>query len=357
MVRGLSFQKGIIFIGKRYMACTYEEKGALTTSVKRLNTSAFLSIGKLVFFSMPKWFHFFLLTWVLAITIPIMLEYFDIASVKGLPPFTILYFFFGTHFWFPRQLRKYHGAEHKVFSYKGVVSTTNKGDIQKAEITNRYCSTNGVLLFFLLVPLITFLIVIVSNIHLQLAFEYGTYASVFVWPAATYWLNRMRETKIKRMILTMSYWLQKHLTTLEPDEHHMRTAIRSYRRLAFKEFPHKVRISKNRKEKRNMAIADITVIPLGGETASVSPVVAEIHRILKESKKDIKIELTPMSTIIEGDIDVLFEVIREVHEVPFKLGCKRVATNVRFDDRRDKPSSMEKKVDAVNRKLTHQETE
>ncbi|MDG5788735.1 MTH1187 family thiamine-binding protein [Evansella sp. AB-P1] len=106
-----------------------------------------------------------------------------------------------------------------------------------------------------------------------------------------------------------------------------------------------------------MAIADITVIPIGSNTTSVSSVVAEIHRLLKSSDKEIIVELTPMSTLIEGDLPVLLEVIKEIHEVPFKLGHKRVATNIRIDDRRDRISSMDKKRNAVQEKLNTTDNE
>ncbi|GAA3319777.1 hypothetical protein GCM10020331_028070 [Ectobacillus funiculus] len=51
-----------------------------------------------------------------------------------------------------------------------------------------------------------------------------------------------------------------------------------------------------------------------------------------------------MNTIIEGELPVLFDVIQQMHEVPFTKGIGRVATNIRIDDRRDKESSMEKKT-------------
>ncbi|MCD8508743.1 MAG: MTH1187 family thiamine-binding protein [Bacillus sp. (in: Bacteria)] len=106
-----------------------------------------------------------------------------------------------------------------------------------------------------------------------------------------------------------------------------------------------------------MAIADITIIPIGTNSTSVSDVVAEIHLILKQTNKPITYELTPMSTLIEGELPVLLEVIKEIHEVPFKLGHQRVATNIRIDDRRDKPSSMSGKLQAVQGKLNTKDIE
>jgi uncharacterized protein (TIGR00106 family) len=100
-----------------------------------------------------------------------------------------------------------------------------------------------------------------------------------------------------------------------------------------------------------MAIADITIIPVGTESPSVSSYVAKIHQVLKKHEDRVKYQLTPMNTLIEGELPVLFEIIQELHEVPFEKGAKRVATNIRIDDRRDKVSTMEGKLKAVQAKL------
>ncbi|MBT2754741.1 MTH1187 family thiamine-binding protein [Mesobacillus foraminis] len=98
-----------------------------------------------------------------------------------------------------------------------------------------------------------------------------------------------------------------------------------------------------------MAIADITVIPIGTESPSVSTYVAEIQKILATFEKQgrIRFQLTPMNTIIEGELPVLFEVIQAMHEAPFSQGILRVATNIRIDDRRDVTRKMEDKVAKV----------
>lgn len=100
-----------------------------------------------------------------------------------------------------------------------------------------------------------------------------------------------------------------------------------------------------------MAIIDVTVIPVGANTPSVSDYVAEIHNVLKDYEGMIKYQLTPMSTLIEGDLKVLLEIVQVIHEVPFKKGLQRVCTNIRIDDRRDKEHSMEGKLKSVQEKL------
>lgn len=98
-----------------------------------------------------------------------------------------------------------------------------------------------------------------------------------------------------------------------------------------------------------MAIVDVAVIPLGTESPSVSKYVAGVHKVLKKYEEEGKIryQLTPMNTVIEGELPVLFEVIQAMHEAPFSEGIKRVATTIRIDDRRDVKRSMEYKVERV----------
>lgn len=67
-----------------------------------------------------------------------------------------------------------------------------------------------------------------------------------------------------------------------------------------------------------MAIVDVVVIPVGTEGPSVSKYIAEIQTKLKEFKDQGKIDyqLTPMNTLIEGDLKDLFEVVQAIHELP-----------------------------------------
>ncbi|ELP8695927.1 MTH1187 family thiamine-binding protein [Staphylococcus pseudintermedius] len=102
-----------------------------------------------------------------------------------------------------------------------------------------------------------------------------------------------------------------------------------------------------------MAIVDVVVIPVGTEGASVSQYIAEIQTKLEEFKQEGKIDyqLTPMNTLIEGELADLFEVIQAIHELPFNKGLDRVCTNIRIDDRRDKQRKMNDKLDSVKKHL------
>jgi uncharacterized protein (TIGR00106 family) len=92
-------------------------------------------------------------------------------------------------------------------------------------------------------------------------------------------------------------------------------------------------------------------MPLGAGTTSVSDVVAEVHRLLERSELAIHYQLTPMSTILEGEVEDLYTILKQIQEVPFNLGHQRVAMNIRIDERRDKASSMKSKLATVNKKL------
>jgi uncharacterized protein (TIGR00106 family) len=102
--------------------------------------------------------------------------------------------------------------------------------------------------------------------------------------------------------------------------------------------------------KMQKVIVQVKVVPLGTQGTSLSSYVAEVEKILA-GYKDLKSMLTPMSTIIEGDIDQIFKVVREMHESPFLKGAKRVSTQLSIDDRRDKQASMQAKIKAVEDKL------
>ncbi|TKD70105.1 MTH1187 family thiamine-binding protein [Pseudalkalibacillus hwajinpoensis] len=101
-----------------------------------------------------------------------------------------------------------------------------------------------------------------------------------------------------------------------------------------------------------MAIVDVTVIPIGTESPSVSKYVADVQKILDSYTDRISYRLTPMSTLIEGDLQDLLEVVQAIHEAPFQAGIERVATNIRIDDRRDKKVKMDDKLNSVKKHLT-----
>ncbi|CCU78727.1 Protein of unknown function DUF77 [Halanaerobium saccharolyticum subsp. saccharolyticum DSM 6643] len=99
-----------------------------------------------------------------------------------------------------------------------------------------------------------------------------------------------------------------------------------------------------------MVIAELTVVPLGTESTSLSSYVADCHQVLKNQDK-VKYRLTPMGTILEGELSDIFDITKKMHEVPFENGALRVTTNLKIDDRRDREAAMDKKINSVENKL------
>ena len=98
-----------------------------------------------------------------------------------------------------------------------------------------------------------------------------------------------------------------------------------------------------------MAVAFLTITPLGTATPSVSRYVAGVERVLRATT--LKHQLTAMGTIIEGDVDEILAVVRRMHEHPFTQGALRVSTSLRIDDRRDQEHTIDGKMRSVEEKL------
>lgn len=98
-----------------------------------------------------------------------------------------------------------------------------------------------------------------------------------------------------------------------------------------------------------MAVVFLTITPLGTATPSVSAYVAGVEKVLRAS--GLRNQLTAMGTIIEGDLDEILKVIRQMHEHPFTQGALRVSTSIRIDDRRDKEHTIAGKMQSVEEKL------
>jgi len=94
-----------------------------------------------------------------------------------------------------------------------------------------------------------------------------------------------------------------------------------------------------------MAIAELSIIPIGTKSTSLSSYVAACLKVLQDS--GLTYEVHGMGTIIEGGLKDLFDVMLKMHEVPFEAGALRVVTSIKIDDRRDKETSAKEKVKAV----------
>ena len=95
-----------------------------------------------------------------------------------------------------------------------------------------------------------------------------------------------------------------------------------------------------------MIIAEITVVPLGTPTPSVSRYVARAVNVLRDL--GLEPELTAMGTIFESeDISVISDAFKAVHESVFAQGALRVVTTLTIDERRDKVGSRGQKIRSV----------
>lgn len=99
-----------------------------------------------------------------------------------------------------------------------------------------------------------------------------------------------------------------------------------------------------------MAFMEISVVPLGTSQPGVGDYVAEMIAYLRDQQ--IPHTLTDMGTIVEGEIEQLLAVARDLHELPFQHHVWRVVTHIAIDDRRDKEVHLEEKIAAVHRRLT-----
>ncbi|MGL5328336.1 MAG: MTH1187 family thiamine-binding protein [Peptostreptococcaceae bacterium] len=82
-----------------------------------------------------------------------------------------------------------------------------------------------------------------------------------------------------------------------------------------------------------MVIADVAVMPLrpySGEEEMYKVVDACIEEI---SSSGLKYEVGANSTTIEGDFEEVFDLLKKIHKIPFNLGCERVITVARIDEK------------------------
>ncbi|MGB9590116.1 MAG: MTH1187 family thiamine-binding protein, partial [Candidatus Hydrothermia bacterium] len=62
-----------------------------------------------------------------------------------------------------------------------------------------------------------------------------------------------------------------------------------------------------------MPLMEISVVPIGTGSPSVSSYVAEVIKKLRE--RGTKYHLGPMGTVVEGSLDELLEIAKELHAV------------------------------------------
>ena len=95
-------------------------------------------------------------------------------------------------------------------------------------------------------------------------------------------------------------------------------------------------------------MVDLCVVPIG-VGVSVSAYIAECERIIEAA--GLSAQLHPYGTVIEGDWDAVFAVVKQCHERVHAMGAPRVFTSLKVGTRTDREQSMQDKVDSVRAKL------
>jgi len=96
-------------------------------------------------------------------------------------------------------------------------------------------------------------------------------------------------------------------------------------------------------------IVELSVVPVGTGETSVSAYVKAAVKIIEET--DLDYEVNSMGTCVQGEWDEIFSTLKAVHDELAKMGCNRIVTTVKIDDRRDKFETMDAKVAAVEEDL------
>lgn len=105
-----------------------------------------------------------------------------------------------------------------------------------------------------------------------------------------------------------------------------------------------------------MATAEVTVIPVGREGASLSDVLAEIARHLAAQDR-VRYEMRAMGTELEGEVEDILALTGEIQEIPLMLGLPRAYTILKLDNRVDRKQGLEAKVEAVEARLAAESEE
>ncbi|PMC37933.1 hypothetical protein CJ195_10060 [Bacillus sp. UMB0899] len=98
-----------------------------------------------------------------------------------------------------------------------------------------------------------------------------------------------------------------------------------------------------------MPLLEISIIPIGTDSTSFSSEVSNVVKKIED--KGLTYKLTPTSTVIEGEIDQLWDIAKDMHEEALSAGPDRIVTNVSIDHRTDKQMDMKHQVNTVKKDL------
>ena len=95
-------------------------------------------------------------------------------------------------------------------------------------------------------------------------------------------------------------------------------------------------------------MVDLCVVPIG-VGVSVSAYIAECERIIEAA--GLSAQLHPYGTVIEGEWDAVFAVVKQCHERVHEMGAPRIFTSLKVGTRTDREQSMQDNIDSVLAKL------
>jgi len=97
-------------------------------------------------------------------------------------------------------------------------------------------------------------------------------------------------------------------------------------------------------------IIDLCVVPMG-VGLSVSKYVAACQEIINGA--GLKSQLHAYGTNIEGEWNMVFDVVKKCHEKVHEMGAPRITTTIKMGTRTDREQTMADKLESVKCKLQH----
>jgi uncharacterized protein (TIGR00106 family) len=94
-------------------------------------------------------------------------------------------------------------------------------------------------------------------------------------------------------------------------------------------------------------LIEFSIVPIGSGS-SIGNRLAEVLKIVDDSGLPYKVN--PMGTVVEGEWDELFKLVKECHGAVIKQE-ERVITTISVDDRKEKPNRIEEKVKSIEKRL------
>jgi uncharacterized protein (TIGR00106 family) len=95
-------------------------------------------------------------------------------------------------------------------------------------------------------------------------------------------------------------------------------------------------------------LVEFSITPIDKEGESLSEYIAKTINIIKKS--GLQYELHAMGTLVEGDAEEVFNLIKKCH-LNMTRFSNRVSTSIKIDDRKAATERLKGKVESVENKL------